>query len=356
MSSSGATLADSEQSVSGQAPSGRSVVQPSGETNCAQPARPERIPWDVGLFGHWRISIQQRRFICMYFSHLDAEYEALCPDEYKLRVASTVAALRLHHAERPGWDLNHRYEYLVMGGLPLLILKQRCAIYRERLLVLLGDVASLPTLAQAFPTVDNNDVEGERLTALGMLSEIQRLRNVRSEFERLRNRLFILCLGLLGLPALGYLLVPLIRSSIEVPVWAQVGTAGLLGGYFSVLLRLAELRWCAEYNANYQQVDRLFYNIAANFGLSMLEGGVGATILYTLFLAGILTGDLFPKFHAVANGVAQALNTSPVDGADTAKLLVWAVIAGFSERLVPDFLSSLANDRAKAAAKANRLP
>jgi hypothetical protein len=335
MTSSEATLGDSETGDRVQVPG-------TGHTEAAPP---KRIPWDTGLFGYWTVSIQQRRFICKYFSHLDAEYEALCAEEYKRKVSGAVAALRAAHAERPGWDLNHRYEYLVMDGLPALVLRQRSVIYRERLLALLGDI-SLRPLAQAFPPVNNDDVDGERLTALGMLSEIQRLRNVRSEFERLRNRLFIVCLSLLCVPFLVYLVAAHLWPLLSLPVWAYVGAAGLLGGYFSVLLRLGGLRWCAEYNANYQQVDRLFYNISANFGLSMLEGGVGATILYTLLLAGVLSGDVFPKFGTVAAGITQAMNTLPADGASTAKLLVWSVIAGFAERLVPDLLSSLTSDRA----------
>ena len=302
------------------------------------------LPPDAGLLGYLNVSLRQRRFICRYFLHLDTEYESLCTEEYKSKMVGTVAELRAAHGRSPSWDLNHRYEYLVMSGLPALILKQRVVIYRERLVALLGNDASLQSLVKAFAPVEGEDFERERMAALGLLAEIQRLRNVRSEFERLRNRLFWLCVGVLWLPlftawAAATWHLPLLPNPF--PVWAQVATTGLFGGYFSVLLRLGGLRWCAEYNANYQQVDRLFYNVAANFGLSMLEGGVGATILYMLLLANVLSGDVFPRFHDIPKDITEAISAYPVNGTDTAKLLVWALIAGFSERLVPDFLSSL---------------
>ena len=176
MTSPEATSVESERSEIGEAPAVRSGVPLRSGTVPAERAPAARIPWDTGLVGYWSLSIQQRRFICKYFSHLDTEYEALCPDEYKLRTNDKAAALRAAHLKRPGWDLNHAYEYLVMGGLPALVLNQRCVLYRERLVALLGDTDGLKRLAEAFPPVSGDDVERQRLTAIGMLSEIQRLR------------------------------------------------------------------------------------------------------------------------------------------------------------------------------------
>jgi hypothetical protein len=164
---------------------------------------------------------------------------------------------------------------------------------------------------------------------------------VRSEFERLRNCLFVV-VALVGL-ALGVFFV--LTPKLPITLSTHVVMAGLLGGYFSVLLRLGTLQLRDEYAYNYHQVDHLFYNMLVTFALALFEGGVGAFLLYTLFLAGMLEGSIFPRFaseltQAAADQVSDLIAVLPASKGETAKLLVWSVIAGFCERLVPDALNS----------------
>ena len=79
----------------------------------------------------------------------------------------------------------------------------------------------------------------------------------------------------------------------------------------------------------------------------MLVAGVLGFVIYGLFLSGLLQGDLFPKFKsadAEFTRISVLLETvTPNQNVDTAKAIVWAFIAGFSERLVPNVLDRLVN-------------
>lgn len=277
------------------------------------------------------------------------EYEALCPAAYREQHANRVSQLRAQHAAQPSWETNHRFEYILVQGMVPAILQQRVAIYRQRLRVLIGSETA-EALGHAFELPKDASTEALRDVALGLLCEIQRLRHVRSEFERLRNRLLV---SMLTAGALfGALCFYLLAHAWLAPI-AHVLSAGLLGGYFSALLRLGALHWCMEYNANYQQVDRLFWNLLWSLGLSMFEGAVGALVLFTIFVAGLLKGNIFPEF---ATGELTGVNLStlwwmvPPNSEQAAKLLVWCILAGFSERLIPDFLSTFSK-RLEASSK-----
>ncbi len=76
--------------------------------------------------------------------------------------------------------------------------------------------------------------------------------------------------------------------------------------------------------------------------LSPLVGGILASLTYILFVSGLLSGDLFPKFvadkgAAATDGLA-ALFAIHGQGTDYAKLIFWCFLAGYSERFVTDLL------------------
>jgi hypothetical protein len=315
-----------------------------------------RDAWNPDLLSQLALALHGRRFAAKYFAQLDIEYESLCPSEYRQATEALVGSLREDNGKHPNWVLNHRYEYTVMAGLPREILRQRVAVYRERLVALVG-ASDEGFLKSTFPCVEG-DPEVERSSALGLLSEVQRFRQLRTEFDRLRNRLLLWALILtVPLASMFAHLALSQESSGQSDPLRGVAVAGLFGGYFSVLLRLGALRWHLDYAVNFQQVDKLFWNLAATFCLSMFEGAVAALILYSIFAAGLVKGSLFPIIPTVAGtGVDTQLHGSASDVVPVGrlwshfgepKLIVWSVIAGFSERLVPDFLSALQQERAK---------
>ena len=80
--------------------------------------------------------------------------------------------------------------------------------------------------------------------------------------------------------------------------------------------------------------------------VSPLVGGVFAFILYLVFMSGMVQGTFFPAFKCGSQPFETfeefAALAEPATHADVAKAVVWAVIAGFSEKLVPNFIDKMA--------------
>ena len=77
-----------------------------------------------------------------------------------------------------------------------------------------------------------------------------------------------------------------------------------------------------------------------------LIGAIAAVVLYLIFVAGLMSGSLFPTISCVegksCTDVTELMRFYvPAGPQDVGKALVWAFIAGFSERLVPDLLQGL---------------
>jgi len=124
--------------------------------------------------------------------------------------------------------------------------------------------------------------------------------------------------------------------------WVCFG-CGLLGGFISLQQRLKRVR-----DAELELLSRSWFQIA----LVPIYGGLFALILYVAFLSQIVTGALFPQFYVpafdwppnTANAQAFFRDTFPASGADLAKLLFWSLIAGFSERMVPQIIGKSGSD------------
>jgi len=304
---------------------------------------------------HVWLALRMKRFVCRYFAQLEVELESLCPAEYIATHSAELDSLRAENAQAPGWGSNHRLEYLLLEGLPDEILKQRAHVHYQRLLALVGPEGA-SVFADAFPKpADDWSIEKLRSQALGVLLEVQRLRHVQSEFSKLRNRL--LCISLLPGCAFVSLALWCAVDFPGKPLIASVTVFGLLGGYLSVLLRLGALRWGLQHAANYQQVDRVFWNLSLNMVLSTLQGALGAIVLYFMFSSNVLSSPAFPqlvetlqlardKFPQFADEGTFVPRGTDLSHQQFAQLMLWATIAGFTERLVPDVLSSLSKEAA----------
>jgi hypothetical protein len=118
--------------------------------------------------------------------------------------------------------------------------------------------------------------------------------------------------------------------------------AGLVGGFVSLQQRLPK--------ASVGDLRRLSESWAAVL-LVPINGGIFAIVLHVAFLGKIVDGALFPHYLDVAapasrSGVKAVLywlrNVAPAGSADLGKLIFWAFVAGFSERLVPQILQEKA--------------
>ena len=124
---------------------------------------------------------------------------------------------------------------------------------------------------------------------------------------------------------------------------------GLFGGAFSMLQRVQSPIMDGDPLSNLLAMRTAKREIL----LSPILGAVGALVLYCVFDAKLLTGDLFPTMFEVKKNSAGSLDfatylsqAGPTAGVDHAKLLVWSFLAGFSERLLPDALDRLTKQAA----------
>jgi hypothetical protein len=156
-------------------------------------------------------------------------------------------------------------------------------------------------------------------------------------------------LALSGLIAFGGCAAALFaaRYGAAVDLFLLVFCAGSVGAVINNYYRLAKLS--AADKVAIDSLDGTVFTM--QIYVSVLIAGVLGFVMYGLFLSGLLQGDLFPKFSSTQDpfkDVFTFLDTvEPAQNIDTAKAIVWAFIAGFSERLVPNVLDRLV-DQASA--------
>jgi hypothetical protein len=122
---------------------------------------------------------------------------------------------------------------------------------------------------------------------------------------------------------------------------------GIVGGFVSIQQRLNKL----ELPEASVMADSWFA-----IALAPSYGGIFALILYFLFLANLLAGQLFPefsipKFHdpPTSDDIRVFFTqTYPKTGADFAKFAFWSFVAGFSERFVPGIVQHFTDNAGTA--------
>jgi len=212
---------------------------------------------------------------------------------------------------------------------------------------------SKPFASGTFPNPPTTEAEW-RWGVVNLIENIAKFRSARLSFERARS-LMGLCFGslLFLLMVLGFFRVQHLASENQATappttLWQAVLFAGIIGAGFSVLSRLYSLTWSPRITAQVKDQQALKKGLVISYILSLSEGAIAAGVMYLLFTSGLLKGDLFPAFKDATGdfgtAVQRFLACQPNSTGDLAKLLAWAFIAGFSERLVPDKLSRLAGE------------
>ncbi len=118
---------------------------------------------------------------------------------------------------------------------------------------------------------------------------------------------------------------------------------GIIGGFVSSQRRMQSIPSDGDPLISVFGLDNADYYL----WLSPLLGAVFAVILALMFVAGILKGSVFPDFYVRPPGpegltfFTFTWETLPKTAEDYGKLFVWAFLAGFAERLVPDSLDRL---------------
>jgi len=136
--------------------------------------------------------------------------------------------------------------------------------------------------------------------------------------------------------------------------WACFGT-GLVGGFVSIQQRIKNVG-----EEELELLSRSWFHIL----LIPVYGGIFALVLYLAFLSGILDSPLFPHFSIPtfmdppsADDMKKLfVETFPRTGVDFAKLVFWCFVAGFSERFVPQIISSAQRNSSKSPPEATNNP
>ena len=148
-------------------------------------------------------------------------------------------------------------------------------------------------------------------------------------------------------------------AQLRLPFILLVMLSGMLGAFFSALTRLYNIDQISVALISPLATKLDGRHLLMYSFVPLMVGAIGSVALYWGFVSKLVEGGLFPKLCCKGEAMTctqlvEVLNNyGPKEAADYGKVLIWAVIAGFSERFVPDLLQSLAaqsqNDRRHAA-------
>ena len=349
-----------------------------------------------------------------YFNQVLTEYELLppsaaaTPDELALRkVADTIKIKKPE--DRTCADL-FGLEIAVTKLQTESGLRRGAWAIRAKYRDLAGDKAYDIYQASSPPDPKTSPVDELRSDTLQILGEFHWIYAFAPLREKTRSQLMkkvflmtsALILAALALATYGYLQLTA-RSNpdakvVPIPILPIVIAMGMIGGYISLQQRIQAVPSTGDPIINISELSNSRFSVY----LSPISGAVFAVLLYIIFIAGLLTGPLFPKISSpvskcegTVSGVAlrnsqdtsptskenQALGagngsssapdsgtakpaepqecsktidfsafvkeTGPKSGVDFAMLLVWAFVAGFAERFVPDTIDRLISQSAK---------
>jgi len=164
--------------------------------------------------------------------------------------------------------------------------------------------------------------------------------------EHIRKSLTIYCIWMVLIYTVGLLIALHIFRPLHWDFLAMLLCVlyfGIIGGFVSSQRRMQAIPVDIDPLISIFGLDSAGYFL----WLSPLLGAIFAAVLTLMFIAGILKGTIFPEFlPPFGPGVKVRFfdfiwHTTPGTSEDYAKLFVWAFLAGFAERLVPDSLDRL---------------
>lgn len=176
-------------------------------------------------------------------------------------------------------------------------------------------------------------------------------------YKRMLTYQFSGTLTLIVVLAIGLLGSYFIAQNWQPPVLVVVALSGMLGAFFSALTRLYRvnelpLALISETVLELKGIHLMMYSL-----VPPVVGAIAAVVIYVGFVSKLIGGGLFPEMDCKTTAnkcteFVQVLNDyGPKEAVDYGKVLIWAFIAGFSERLVPDMLQSIVAKSQKEGAK-----
>jgi hypothetical protein len=261
--------------------------------------------------------------------------------------ALMLADLLKKNPDQVSWDEIRAGELALVAVMPTEMLQARFGSLMDEFETVTG---RKPFAQDVFPYPPTTPAEWHA-GVVSLMEDLAKFRRIKLMFERARS-VVGMCFGCsllaFGLSGFFYAAFNQDKTSDPTAGWQPLLFCGIAGAGFSVLSRLYGLRWSPRVTVQIEDMQALKKGLVINCFLSVAEGAVAAGGIYLLFTSGLLKGDLFPEFDMSGNSdpsiFKQFFATHPKSTTDVAKLLAWAFIAGFTERLVPDKLNRLAGE------------
>ena len=132
------------------------------------------------------------------------------------------------------------------------------------------------------------------------------------------------------------------RAELYTNIMMMVFFSGTIGAVVNNYYRLSRLSKQEEIESSELNKPGIIIQMYVSLFLS----GILGFVAYGLFMSGLLQGELFPKFSDNINQpygdlYSFLVSVQPKNNSDAAKAIVWAFVAGFSERFIPNVLDSL---------------
>lgn len=285
-----------------------------------------------------------------YFDHLNALYQTLNVQDTRMTVIIAKAA---NTPDLLNWGDIFAMESVIFSLQPDDVVNRTAWVYRERLREVTCGSIYQKYIDSGIPNDSSTPAKLSLLKAdltrvLDVLHWYYSLIPMR---EKVRKALTVSCLRMV----LGYTALLMIALAVchyvgwqYLAMLFSVTYCGIIGGFVSSQRRMQAISSDADPLITVYGLDNAGYYL----WLSPLLGAIFAVVLCFMFIAGFVEGTVFPEFSKfVGKSVGFfdfTWHTLPRSSADYAKLFVWAFLAGFAERLVPDNLDRLATKLAMA--------
>jgi hypothetical protein len=283
-----------------------------------------------------------------YFDHLVAVYLTLNSADARANAVITKSSQR---PDDLTWGDIFLLENIIFSLQPPEVVERSAWIVRERFREITSPSIYDKYIASNVPTDISTPAslsifKGDLARVLDVLHWYYSLIPIR---EQLRKSLTINCIALILLCAVilgGILVWCNLHNADFLAMLSCVLYAGIVGGFVSSQRRMQHIPSVGDPLISVFGLDNAGYYL----WLSPLLGAIFAVILALMFVAGLLKGSVFPDFFVPLGGTPRGLpffhftwDTLPRSSAEYAKLFIWAFLAGFAERLVPDSLDRLAS-------------